>query len=64
MRYLLTGALLMLVTACGTVRDVDAICIGVEPEIVALAALEAEMTDAVAVQTDRLISAIDAGCLP
>lgn len=56
------AALAPLVTACGTVPSVDVLCEASEPRIVALAALEAEMTDNVALAADELITVIDAAC--
>lgn len=56
------AALAPLVTACGTVPNVDVLCEASEPRIVALAALEAEMTDNVALAADELITVIDAAC--
>lgn len=55
-------ALPPLVTACGTAPSVDVLCEASEPRIVALAALEAEMTDNVALAADELITVIDAAC--
>ena len=56
------AALTLPVAACVTARDADVICQGIEGDIRALAALEAQMTDPVAVAADRLIVRLDAGC--
>ena len=56
------AALTLPVAACVTARDADVICNGIEGDIRALAALEGQMTDAVAVAADALIVRLDAGC--
>ena len=55
-------ALTLPVAACVTARDADVICNGIDGDIRALAALEGQMTDDVAVAADRLIVRLDAGC--
>jgi len=54
--------LMMLASACATVRDADVICRETDAPTANLAALEAEMTDGVAIAAAGLIAVLDAGC--